>query len=317
MRNLVFRLVSAIPVLILVSVMVFSLLHLLPGDPATAILGNEASPEAIAALNEKLGMNKPIIVQYGDWVYNLFHGNLGNSMVDNTPVTKLIAQRLPATLELTVGAFVVAIIIALPSGILSAARPGTWIDHVCTFISMLGMSIPHFWLGMMMILFFAVKLGLLPASGYVSLTQDPVANMEAMIMPMIATGFRQSAVLMRMVRSSMLDVMNADYIRTAVAKGLSERAVLVGQALRNAMIPVVTTSGLLIASLLGGLVITETIFSIPGFGKLMIDSVFRRDFTTVQGSILIVAVFVIIVNIIVDVLYTFIDPRIKLDKEVK
>jgi len=317
MRNLVFRLVSAIPVLILVSVMVFSLLHLLPGDPATAILGNEASPEAIAALNEKLGMNKPIIVQYGDWVYNLFHGNLGNSMVDNTPVTKLIAQRLPATLELTVGAFVVAIIIALPSGILSAARPGTWIDHVCTFISMLGMSIPHFWLGMMMILFFAVKLGLLPASGYVSLTQDPVANMEAMIMPMIATGFRQSAVLMRMVRSSMLDVMNADYIRTAVAKGLSERAVLVGQALRNAMIPVVTTSGLLIASLLGGLVITETIFSIPGFGKLMIDSVFRRDFTTVQGSILIVAVFVIIVNIIVDVLYTFIDPRIKLDKEDK
>jgi peptide/nickel transport system permease protein len=317
MRNLVFRLVSAIPVLILVSVMVFSLLHLLPGDPATAILGNEASPEAIAALNEKLGMNKPIIVQYGDWVYNLFHGNLGNSMVDNTPVTKLIAQRLPATLELTVGAFVVAIIIALPSGILSAARPGTWIDHVCTFISMLGMSIPHFWLGMMMILFFAVKLGLLPASGYVPLTQDPIANMEAMIMPMIATGFRQSAVLMRMVRSSMLDVMNADYIRTAVAKGLSERAVLVGQALRNAMIPVVTTSGLLIASLLGGLVITETIFSIPGFGKLMIDSVFRRDFTTVQGSILIVAVFVIIVNIIVDVLYTFIDPRIKLDKEDK
>jgi peptide/nickel transport system permease protein len=297
--------------------MVFSLLHLLPGDPATAILGNEASPEAIAALNEKLGMNKPIIVQYGDWVYNLFHGNLGNSMVDNTPVTKLIAQRLPATLELTVGAFVVAIIIALPSGILSAARPGTWIDHVCTFISMLGMSIPHFWLGMMMILFFAVKLGLLPASGYVPLTQDPIANMEAMIMPMIATGFRQSAVLMRMVRSSMLDVMNADYIRTAVAKGLSERAVLVGQALRNAMIPVVTTSGLLIASLLGGLVITETIFSIPGFGKLMIDSVFRRDFTTVQGSILIVAVFVIIVNIIVDVLYTFIDPRIKLDKEDK
>jgi len=294
--------------------MVFSMLHMLPGDPATTILGNEASPEAIAALNEKLGMNKPIIMQYFDWIWDIIHGNFGNSMVDNTPVLQLISQRLPATLELITGSFIVALLIALPTGIISAARPGTWIDHICTSISMIGMSIPHFWLGMMMIIFFSVKIGILPASGYVPFSQDPAGNLASMIMPMVATGFRQSAVLMRIVRSSMLDILNADYIRTAIAKGLSERSVLMGQSLRNALIPVVTTSGLLIAGLIGGLVITETIFSIPGFGKLMIDSVFRRDYTTVQGTVLVTALLVIFINIAVDALYTYIDPRIKNEK---
>lgn len=315
MRQLTFKMVSFIPVLILVSIMVFSMLHMLPGDPATTILGNEASPEAIAALNEKLGMNKPIIMQYFDWIWGIIHGNFGNSMVDNTPVLQLIFQRLPATLELITGSFIVALLIALPAGIISAARPGTWIDHICTSIAMIGMSIPHFWLGMMMIIFFSVKIGILPASGYVPFSQDPAGNLASMIMPMVATGFRQSAVLMRMVRSSMLDIMNTDYIRTAIAKGLSEKSVLIGQALRNALIPVVTTSGLLIAGLIGGLVITETIFSIPGFGKLMIDSVFRRDYTTVQGTILVTALLVIFINIVVDALYTYIDPRIKNGKE--
>lgn len=315
MQQLIFKIVSFIPVFILVSIMVFSMLHMLPGDPATTILGNEASPEAIAALNEKLGMNKPIIMQYFDWIWDIIHGNFGNSMVDNTPVLQLISQRLPATLELITGSFIVALLIALPTGIISAARPGTWIDHICTSISMIGMSIPHFWLGMMMIIFFSVKIGILPASGYVPFSQDPAGNLASMIMPMVATGFRQSAVLMRIVRSSMLDILNADYIRTAIAKGLSERSVLMGQSLRNALIPVVTTSGLLIAGLIGGLVITETIFSIPGFGKLMIDSVFRRDYTTVQGTVLVTALLVIFINIAVDALYTYIDPRIKNEKE--
>ena len=205
-------------------------------------------------------------------------------------------------------------LIALPTGILSAARPNTVIDHVCTFISMIGMSIPHFWLGMMCIIFFAVKLGVLPASGYVPFTEDPVANLKAVIMPVVATGFRESAILMRMIRSSMLEVMQSDYIRTASAKGLGEMSILFGQALKNALIPVITTSGIMLAGLLGGLVITESIFNIPGYGKLIIESVFNRDFITVQSTILVSAVLVVFINIVVDILYAFVDPRIKLDK---
>ena len=229
----------------------------------------------------------------------------------------MILQRLPATVELIIGSFTVAVLIAFPAGIISAARPNKLIDHISTAIALIGMSIPHFWLGMMFILFFAVKLGWFPASGYVPFSEDPIANLQAMILPMVATGFRESAILMRMMRSSLLEVLNADYIRTATAKGLSEKTVLLGHALKNALIPVVTTSGIMIASLLGGLVITETIFSIPGYGKLIIDSVFGRDFTTVQGAILVSAVLVVCINIIVDILYVLIDPRIKFDEESK
>ena len=308
------RLLSAIPVLFIVSILVFSILHLLPGDPATVILGQEATPEAVEAMREQLGLNKPLLLQYFSWLFNVLQGNLGKSLVDQTPVIDLIMARLPATLELIAGSFFVAMLIALPTGILSAARPGKIINHISTFIALIGMSIPHFWLGMMFILFFAVKLGWFPASGYVPFSEDPEANINAVILPVIATGFRESAVLMRMIRSSMLEVLDSDYIRTATAKGLSEKTVLLVHALRNAMIPVTTASGLMIASLLGGLVITESIFSIPGYGKLIIDSVFSRDFTTVQGAILISAILVVIINIVVDILYTVIDPRIKLSK---
>lgn len=309
------RLMMAVPVLLLVTIIVFSLLHLLPGDPATVILGQEATPEAIEAMRLELGLNKPLIVQYFDWLGKLLQGDFGRSLIDRTPVSKLILQRLPATLELTFGAFLVAVLIAFPAGILSAIRPGKWIDHFCTALALGGLSIPHFWLGMMFIILFAVKLGWLPASGYVPFSQDPVGNLSAMIMPMVATGLRESAVLMRMLRSSLLEVVEADYIRTAYSKGLTERTVIVGHALRNAMVPVLTTSGLVIASLLGGLVITETIFSIPGYGKLIVESIFNRDFVTVQGAILVSALFVVFINLLVDILYTFIDPRITLDKE--
>ena len=309
------RLLMAIPVLLLVTIIVFSLLHLLPGDPATVILGQEATQEAIDAMRLELGLNKPLIVQYFDWLSKIVQGDFGRSLIDRTPVSKLILQRLPATMELTLGAFLVAIFIAFPAGILSAIRPGKWIDHFCTALALGGLSIPHFWLGMMFIIVFAVKLGWLPASGYVPFSQDPAGNLAAMIMPMVATGLRESAVLMRMLRSSLLEVVEADYIRTAYSKGLSERTVIVGHALRNAMVPVLTTSGLVIASLLGGLVITETIFSIPGYGKLIVESIFNRDFVTVQGAILVSAVFVVFINLLVDILYTFIDPRITLGKE--
>lgn len=314
MKVIISRILSSIPVLFIVSVMVFMMLQLLPGDPATVILGQEATPEAIEEMREKLGLNKPLLQQYLSWVGNVLQGNLGNSLVDGTSVNTLIAQRLPATLELIAGSFLVAMLIALPTGIISAARPNTAIDHVCTFISMIGMSIPHFWLGMMCIIFFAVKLGVLPASGYVPFTEDPAGNLKAVIMPVVATGFRESAILMRMIRSSMLEVMQSDYIRTASAKGLGEISILFGQALKNALIPVITTSGIMLAGLLGGLVITESIFNIPGYGKLIIESVFNRDFITVQSTILVSAVLVVFINIIVDILYAFVDPRIKLDK---
>lgn len=317
MARILYRLGAAVPVLFLVSILVFLMLHLLPGDPATVILGQEASLEEIAALRQKLGLNEPLAVQYWNWLMGVAHGNLGVSLIDGTPVLDMILQRLPATVELIIGSFTVAVLIAFPAGIISAARPNKLIDHISTAIALIGMSIPHFWLGMMFILFFAVKLGWFPASGYVPFSEDPIANLQAMILPMVATGFRESAILMRMMRSSLLEVLNADYIRTATAKGLSEKTVLLGHALKNALIPVVTTSGIMIASLLGGLLITETIFSIPGYGKLIIDSVFGRDFTTVQGAILVSAVLVVCINIIVDILYVLIDPRIKFDEESK
>ncbi|MGA9172541.1 MAG: ABC transporter permease [Thermoactinomyces sp.] len=315
MTIIIRRLLLAIPVIFLVTLMVFSLMHMLPGDPATVILGQEATPEAVAALRAELGLNKPLIVQYFDWLAGVLHGNLGNSLVDHTPVSELIMQRLPATIELTIGTFIVAILIAIPAGILSAVRPRSLIDYSSTLFALGGMSIPHFWLGMMFIVLFAVKLGWLPASGYVPFSDDPLGNLSAMIMPIIATGLRESAVLMRMMRSSLLEVMHADYIRTAYAKGLKERFVILRHALKNALVPVVTTSGLIVAGLLGGLVITESIFSIPGFGKLIVDSIFNRDFVTVQGAILVSALLIVVINLLVDILYFIIDPRMKSGKE--
>lgn len=314
MAFLVRRLLLAIPVILLVTIMVFSLLHMLPGDPATVILGQEATPDAVAAMRQQLGLDKPILIQYLTWLGGVLHGDLGRSLVDHSPVMDLIKQRFPATLELTVGTFLVAILIAVPAGILSATRPGSWMDYSGTIFALGGMSIPHFWLGMMFIVLFAVHLGWLPASGYVPFSQNPGANLAAMIMPMIATGLRESAVLMRMLRSSLLEVMDADYIRTAYSKGLKERVVVMRHALKNALVPVVTTSGLMVAGLLGGLVITESIFSIPGFGKLIVESIYNRDFVTVQGAILVSALLVVVVNLVVDITYSLIDPRIKVGK---
>lgn len=314
MAFLVRRLFLSVPVIIIVTIMVFSLLHMLPGDPATVILGQEATPETVAALRTELGLDKPLVVQYFDWLGGVLQGDLGRSLVDHSQVSGLIAARFPATLELALGTFLVALIIAVPSGILSAIRQGKAADYSSTVFALFGMSIPHFWLGMMMIVLFSVKLGWLPASGYVPFSEDPLANLSAMIMPMVATGLRESAVLMRMLRSSLLDVMHADYIRTAYSKGLRERTVVIGHALKNALVPVITTSGIIVAGLLGGLVITESIFSIPGFGRLIVDSIFQRDYVTVQGAILVSALLVVVVNLLVDILYAFIDPRIKMGK---
>jgi peptide/nickel transport system permease protein len=304
------RLLFAVPVLMIVTILVFSLLHMLPGDPATAILGQEATPEMRAALQQQLGLDKPLVVQYFNWLGGVFQGDLGRSLIDNSSVADLIMKRLPVTLEMTIGTFLVAILIAIPVGIISATRPGKWADYVSTFFALGGMSVPHFWLGLMLIVLFSVNLGWLPSSGYVPFFTNPLANLAAMIMPIVATGMRESAVLMRMQRSSLIEVMSADYIRTAYSKGLKERTVIWRHALKNSLIPVITSSGNIISGLLGGLVITETIFSIPGFGKLIVDSIFNRDYVTVQGAILVSALLVVIVNIAIDILYTLIDPRI-------
>jgi peptide/nickel transport system permease protein len=306
------RLLGTIPVLFLVSVMVFSLIHLVPGDAATVVLGEEATPQAKAELRHQLGLDQPLPLQYGHWLWNALHGDLGRALTDQTPVAQEIGQRLPVTVELALLSFLVALLIAIPAGIISATRRGRLIDYLGTGVSLAGMSIPSFWLAMMLIIFFAVHLGWLPASGYVSFTQDPVHNLQFMLLPAVATGFREAAVLMRMMRSSLLDVLHQDYVRTARAKGLEMRIVILGHAVRNALIPVVTTSGLAIAGLLGGLVLTERIFSIPGFGNLIVTAAMDRDFVTVQGAVLVSAILVILVNLLVDVMYAVLDPRIRL-----
>ncbi|ALU88930.1 ABC-type dipeptide/oligopeptide/nickel transport system, permease component protein [Herbaspirillum rubrisubalbicans M1] len=310
MPKLVKRLLLSLPTLLLVSMVVFSLLAVLPGDPVAAILGMEATPEAAAALRLKLGLDDPLLVQYGRWLWAVLHGDLGRSFIDNTPVAEALWQRLPVTIELAIGSFLVAVIIAVPAGILSAARPRGWANAIGTLIALFGMSVPHFWLGMLFIILFAVKLGWLPASGFVPLSVDWHANLIAMVMPMVVTGLRESAILMRMVRSSLLEVLNEDYIRTAFSKGLRDWQVVLGHALRNAMIPVVTASGLMVSGMLGGLVITESIFGIPGMGKMIVDAIFQRDYVTVQAGVLAATVMVVIVNLCVDLLYSVIDPRI-------
>jgi peptide/nickel transport system permease protein len=312
---LIRRLLLTLPILFIVSVVCFSLINLIPGDPATVILGPEASEQAKEQMREQLGLNKPIVVQYVDWLGGVMHGDLGESLVDGMPVSQLILQRLPVTLELALGTFLVSLTIAVVAGILSASKRGTWVDYVSSGFALGGISIPHFWLGMMFIIIFAVYLGWLPASGYVPFFEDPAANIAVMILPVLATGLRESAELMRMLRSSLLEELGSDYVRTAFSKGLSRRVVVIRHAVRNALIPFVTASGLQIAALLGGLVVTEQVFQLPGVGRLIVESILERDYTVVQGAVLTVTVIVILINVLVDLLYAVIDPRIALSEE--
>jgi peptide/nickel transport system permease protein len=302
-----------LPILLLVSVIAFSLIHLVPGDPALVILGPEATKETVIQLRQNLGLDRPLIVQFGTWLGHAATGDLGRSLVDRQPVAKLIGERLPATLELTVLTFFVSMLVAVPLGVYTALRRGQFGDYAGSVLALIGQSVPTFWLGIMLIMFFALRLKVLPTSGYVPLWQNPKANLIAMILPVVVTGAREAAVLTRFLRANLLEVLSSDYVRTARAKGLGERTVIFRHAVRNALIPVLTASGLQIAGLLGGLVITETIFTIPGFGRLIVDAIFQRDMPVIQGAVLVVAVMVLIVNLAVDVIYSLVDPRIKLD----
>jgi len=305
------RILIAIPTLILVSMFVFALQKLLPGDPILVMAGEDRDPEVIALLREKYRMNEPIPMQYLYWAGDVLRGDLGISLRTNEPVLDLIAAKLPVTIQLALMSMIFAFLIGIPAGILSAVRKGTWVDWLATLVALSGLSIPNFWLGIMLILLVSVNLGWLPASGYESPWVDPWKSLTTMIMPAFVLGTALAATLMRHTRSAMLGVLQADYVRTARAKGLRGRVVILKHAFRNAVLPVVTLSALLFGELLAGAVLTEQIFTIPGFGKLIVDAVFNRDYAVVQGVVLCTAVAFIFMNLVADVLYVILNPRLR------
>ncbi|RMA43095.1 ABC transporter permease [Rhodophyticola porphyridii] len=305
------RILIAIPTIILISIFVFTLQHLLPGDPILVLAGEERDPEVLEFLREKYRLNDPIPIQYLAWVGNALQGDLGISFRTNQPVLELIGEKLPVTLQLAVMALVFALVIGVPAGVLSAYKKGTWIDWVANVVALSGLSVPNFWLGIMMILLVSVKLGWLPASGYQPFSEDPLQSIRTMLMPAFVLGTALAATLMRHTRSAMLSVLQSDYIRTARAKGLAERVVLVKHALRNALVPIVTVTTLIFGELLAGAVLTEQIFTIPGFGKLVVDAVFNRDYAVVQGIVLCTGVAFIFMNILADVAYRVLNPRMR------
>lgn len=305
------RLVEALPTLFLVSVVVFFLTRILPGDPVRLLLGEEPDPKVAEEVRRSLGLDRPLLVQYASWLWNLFQGDLGRSIKDGTPVARLILEKLPTTLELATLAMLVALAIGLPSGVVAAVRRGTWLDGLVTSTSLMGVSVPNFFLGIMLIYLFSLRLGWVPPSGYVELWIDPKRNLLLMVLPAFTLGTALAGAIARFTRNSLLEVLSQDYIRTAKAKGVSSAAVVLKHGLRNAAIPIVTVLGLQLGGLLGGAVVTEQIFSIPGFGRLVVDAVFTRDFTVLQGVVLTSALAVFVVNTAVDVLYALIDPRIR------
>lgn len=305
------RLISAIPTLFLVTLMVFSLQKLLPGDPITAMAGEERDPAVIAQLREQYHLNDPIPSQYFHWVGNALRGDFGTSLRTQEPVLQLIASKLPVTLELSLLAMIVALIIGITMGVLAAVNKGTWIDNGTNFLALSGISIPHFWLGVLLIMLFSVKLHWLPASGYVPFSEDPLQNLKTMLLPAAVLGTGLSATLMRHTRAAMITVLKADYIRTARAKGLLPKKVIMKHALRNALVPIITLTTLLFGELLGGAVLSEQVFTIPGFGKMIVDSVFNRDYAVVQGVVMVVAVGFLLMNLLADVLYVLVNPRMR------
>ena len=305
------RILISIPTLLLVSVFVFMLQKLLPGDPVLVMAGEERDPEVLAYLREQYRLNDPLIVQYFHWLWNVLQGDLGMSLRTQQPVSKLILDKLPVTIQLAVMAMFFAVIVGIPAGIISAVKKGTLTDYIANIVALSGLSIPNFWLGILLILLVSVNLGWLPASGSEPLWRDPVRSIQTMIMPAFVLGTALAATLMRHTRSAMLGVLQSDYVRTARAKGLREKVVILKHSFRNAVLPIVTLSALLFGELLAGAVLTEQIFTIPGFGKLIVDAVFNRDYAVVQGVVLCVAVAFIAMNLIADICYVLLNPRMR------
>jgi peptide/nickel transport system permease protein len=311
LEHLARRVATILPTLVFVSMLIFGLQQLLPGDPAVILAGEERDPAVVAHLRETLHLDEPLPMRYGRWVWGVLHGDLGESVRSQEPVRQLIAEKLPVTIELAALAITVAIVIGVPAGIASAVGRGTWWDHAANAFALWGISTPNFWLGILLILLFSVQLGWLPASGYVSPFEDLRANLAAMVMPAFVLGNAIAAVLMRHTRSAMLQVLSSDYVRTARAKGLAERTVVLKHALRNALTPVITLGALELGTLLSGAVLTEQVFTIPGFGKLIVDAVFNRDYAVVQGVVLVTATAYILLNLLADLAYVAVNPRLR------
>jgi peptide/nickel transport system permease protein len=305
------RLLQLIPTLFFVSLIIFSLQQLLPGDPATIMAGEERDPAVIAQIRQQYRLDQPIPIQYLYWVKGVLTGDLGESMRIKKPVRELIFEKLPVTMQLASMAIVIALTIGVSAGIVSAVKKGTVWDYAANVFALWGLSTPNFWLGIMLIFLFSVELGWLPASGYVPLTEDWRQSLASTIMPAFVLGNAIAAVLMRHTRSAMLQALGSDYVRTARAKGLFERSVVLKHAMRNALTPVITLGALELGTLLSGAVLTEQIFTIPGFGKLIVDAVFNRDYAVVQGVVLVTATIYIALNLLADVAYVLVNPRLR------
>jgi peptide/nickel transport system permease protein len=305
------RLVQLLPVLLLASVAVWLMIYLIPGDPALALLGADATPEQLARARTLMGLDRPLPVQYALWLRRVLRGDLGVSYLNGLPVSTMLAQRVPVTLQLTLASLAVALLIAAPLGIVSAVRPRSWIARAVTGYNALAMAIPTFWLGILLVLCFGLWLRWLPPSGFVPAWQEPARALRFLVLPAFTLGAYVSAVLARFVRAALLETLFQDYVRTARAKGLGERAVVAVHALRNALIPVVTVVGLQFGAFMGGAVITEAIFDYPGLGRMLLQAILTRDYTVVQGTILFVVLAFVVINLLTDLAYALLDPRIR------
>lgn len=309
-KYIIKRLLELVLLLLVVTFIIFFAIHLAPGDPARIIGGESATKTDLIHIRESLGLNKPVIVQYFDYMGNVLHGNLGNSYLHSTPVTHEIFSRLPTTIKLAVAAMLLALIVGIPLGIIAALRKNTWIDFTSTGLSLFGVSIPNFWLGTMLILIFGVYLQVLPITG-VSAHWWTLEGLKEMILPTITLSVSSAAIIARTTRSSMLEIIQQDFIRTAKAKGLSAKEIVLTHEFRNALIPIITVAGINFGALLGGAIVTEQVFAINGVGRLLITSITSRDFPVVEGIVLVIAAIFAVVNLLVDIIYTKVDPRIK------
>ncbi len=311
-RYIIRRLIHSIFIIWGVATLVFFGLRAIPGDPVVQFLGAEYSPEAAEALNKKLGLDEPVYVQYFKWLSNTIQGDLGDSIATGETVDEAIRTGFPKTISIAFVAFVLALVIAIPTGVIAALKRNSWIDYVVSVIAFIGVSMPSFWFGIILIILFAVRLNWLPAVGYSSIEDDGLWEwFKHLVLPALAVGAGFSAILMRFVRAGLLEVLGSDFIRTARAKGLSERSVIIRHALRNALIPVVTIAGIQLALLLSGTVIIEIVFSIRGLGRILVGAILDKDYPIVQGVILLVSVIFVLANLVVDIIYTFLDPRIR------
>lgn len=305
------RLFLTLIVILGVTFVVFMIIHLVPGDPARVILGVQANEQNVAALRERLGLNRPLLVQYGSWLWNAAHGDLGKSLITRQPVTPQVMQRLPATIQLAAAALVIGMLIAFPAGIISALRPGSKLDIVTSVISQLGVSVPDFWMGILLVILFSLTLEWLPPSGYTSIFEDFGDWLAHIILPATTLGIVSGSIQTRFIRSAMLEVLGESYIRTARAKGLREQAVIMRHALRNAMITIVTVIGLQITALLSAVVVVEVVFAWPGVGRLALEAVLDRDYPLLQGAVFATATMLALVNLGTDLIYFLLDPRIE------